>query len=150
MPDCATLARMRGDLLAAMKGKDADRVAAIRLLLAPLSNKKIDVGRDLTEDEVTAVLTTEAKKRREAAAAYRDGQRAELAEKEERELAVIAGYLPEQLSDAEVADLVDQAIASSGASKKSEIGKVMGLVMPKVKGRFDGARLKDIVLGKLS
>lgn len=140
---------MRADMREAMKAREAERLGAIRLLLASINGVEKDKGRDLSDEEVIDILSTEAKKRRESATAYRDGKRLELAEKEEAELAVILNYLPKQLTDEEVAAIVDEVIASTGASTKSEMGKVMGPVMGRVKGRFDGSRVKDIVMAKL-
>ncbi len=150
MSDAALLVRMKDDVKVAMKARESKRVEAIRLLLASLENKRIDAHDDLTDDAIIAVLTTEAKKRREAAKAFHDGNRTELAEQEEFELGVIQTYLPEPLSDEEVERLVDEAIAATGASSKAEMGKVMGKVMGQVKGRYDGSKLKDVVMGKLA
>ncbi len=144
------LETMRADMREAMKAREAERLGAIRLLLASINGVEKDKGRELSNEEVTDILSTEAKKRREAATAYRDGDRIELAEKEEAELAVILNYLPKQLTDEEVGAIVEEVIASTGASSKSEMGKVMGPVMGRVKGRFDGSRVKDIVMAKLA
>jgi len=143
------LETMRSNMREAMKAREAERLGTIRLLLASINGVEKDKGRELTDEEVTDILTTEAKKRREAAAAYRDGHRLELAEKEDGELEVILTYLPKQLTDEEVGAIVDEVIASTGASSKAEMGKVMGPVMARVKGRFDGSRVKDIVMAKL-
>ena len=119
------------------------------MLISSLDNARIELQRDLTEEDILEVLATEAKKRRESSQAYREGNRAELADKEDAELEVINEYLPEQLSDEEVGQLVEQTIAEVGASSKRDMGKVMGQVIPQVKGRFDGNRVKEIVLAKL-
>ncbi|QDG54892.1 GatB/YqeY domain-containing protein [Persicimonas caeni] len=140
---------MKADMKAAMKAREKDKLQTIRSLLSSLKNARIDKGDDLDEDEVISVLSTEAKKRREAAEMYADGGRDELAEKEEAEIKVIEEYLPEQMTDDEAEALVDEAIESTGASSKADMGKVMGYVMPKIKGRYEGSKMKDIVLGKL-
>ena len=150
MSEAATFQRLQSDMKEAMKARETERLEAIRLLISSLKNKAIDLARDLKEEEIIEVLSTEAKKRREAAQAFRDGDRTELADKEEAELKVIECYLPEQLSDEEVGAMVDEVIAATGASTKADMGKVMGGIMGKIKGRFDGSRAKDIVMSKLS
>jgi uncharacterized protein YqeY len=145
----ATMDKMKADMKAAMKSKEKEKLGTIRMLLSSLKNAEIDAGGELSEDDIIGVLSTEAKKRREAAQAYRDGDRDELADKEEAELAVVEEYLPKQLSDDEIAELVDEVIAQTGASTKADMGKVMGPMMGKVKGRADGSKVKDIVLSKL-
>ena len=149
MADAETLQQMKADMKAAMKAREKEKLQTIRTLLSSLKNARIDKGEDLDEDDIVSVLSTEAKKRREAAEAYSEGGRAELAEKEEAELEVIEEYLPPQMTDDEAEALVDEAIETTGASSKADMGKVMGFVMPKVKGRYDGSKVKDIVLGKL-
>ena len=149
MSEPEALIRLKSDMKEAMKARQAERLAAIRLLIASLQQKQIDQQKDLTDEQALDVLSTEAKKRREAAAAYRDGGRTELAEKEEGELKVIEDYLPKQLTPEEVEALVDEILEETGVTKKSDMGRVMGQLMPKVKGRFDGSQVKGIVMGKL-
>ena len=145
-----TLEQMKSDMKAAMKAKEKEKLATIRMLISSLNNAKIDLQRELTEDDIVGVLSTEAKKRREAAQAYHDGGRVELAEKEEAELVVVEHYLPKQLTDEEIGALVDEVIAQTGASTKADMGKVMGPMMGKVKGKADGSKVKDIVMSKLA
>jgi uncharacterized protein YqeY len=134
--------RLRADLTTAMKARDELRSSTLRMVLSAVTNAEVagKSAKVLTDDEVVAVLTTEAKKRREAAVAFAEGGRAESAEKERAEAAVIADYLPEQLTEAEVADIVAAAIESTGAAAEGmkAMGKVMGVVTPQVKGRADG------------
>ena len=134
--------RLRADLTTAMKARDELRSSTLRMVLSAVTNAEVagKSAKVLTDDEVVAVLTTEAKKRREAAVAFAEGGRAESAEKERAEAAVIADYLPEQLTEAEVADIVAAAIESTGAAADGmkAMGKVMGVVTPQVKGRADG------------
>ncbi len=144
-----THARLKEDMKTAMKAREKDRLQTIRMLLSSLKNEQIELQRDLTEEDILNVFSTEAKKRREAAKAYRDGDRLELAEQEEAELEVIADYLPKPLSDEEVGAIVEEVIASVGATSKKDMSKVMGPVMAKTKGRFEGSKVKDIVLAKL-
>ncbi len=149
MAEADTLTRLKTDMKTAMKARDSERLTTIRMLISALKNKQIDLGRDVTEDEIVTVLSTEAKKRREAAESYRGGGRDELADKEEAELVVIEDYLPRQLSEEEVGAIVDELIASTGAESKSDMGKVMGPLMGRIKGQFDGGAAKDIVMSKL-
>ncbi len=145
-----TLEQMKTDMKAAMKAKEKEKLMTIRMLISSLNNQKIELQRELTEDDIVGVLSTEAKKRREAAQAYRDGDRLELAEKEEFELGVVEDYLPKQLTDEEIGALVDEVIEQTGASTKADMGKVMGPMMGKVKGKADGSKVKDIVMSKLA
>ena len=149
MAEAETLQQMKADMKAAMKAREKVKLQTIRTLLSSLKNASIDKKGDLDEDDIIDVLSTEAKKRREAMDAYSEGGRDELAEQEEAELRVIEEYLPPQMSDEEAEALVDEAIEKTGASSKADMGKVMGYVMPKVKGVYDGSKVKDIVLGKL-
>lgn len=149
MADTETIEQLKSDMKTAMKAREKQRLQTIRTLISSLNNARIAKGGELEEEDVVSVLSTEAKKRREAMQAYTEGGREELAEKEEQELRVIEDYLPPQLSDEEAEALVDEVIAQTGASSKADMGKVMGAIMPKVKGRYDGSKVKDIVLGKL-
>jgi len=135
--------RLRTDLTAAMKARDEVRSSTLRMVLTAITNAEVagKEAKTLTDEEIIGVLSTEAKKRREAAVAFEDGGRAEMAAKEAAEGAVIAEYLPAQLSEAEVADIVSAAIEQTGAAGEGmkAMGKVMGVVQPQVKGRADGA-----------
>ena len=134
--------RLRADLTASMKARDEVRSSTLRMVLTAITNAEVagKQARELSDDDVVGVLSSEAKKRREAAAAFADGGRAEMAAKETAEAAVIAEYLPAQLSDAEIADLVTSAIAQTGAAAEGmrAMGKVMGALQPQVRGRADG------------
>jgi len=149
MAEAETYVQMQSDMKDAMRARDAERRDTLRMLISVLKNKKIEVQRDLTEEDILSVLSTEAKKRRESAQAYHDGDRPELAAKEEAELVIIEEYLPQQLTDDEALEIVKQAIADTGASSKRDMGKVMGKVMPQFKGRYDGSKVKDLVLANL-
>ena len=136
--------RLRADLTAAIKTRDEVRSSTIRMVLTAITNAEVagKEARELSDDEVVGVLSTEAKKRREAATAFDDGGRAEMADKERAEAAVIADYLPEQLSEEEIVALVTAAVEQTGAAGEGmkAMGKVMGVVQPQVKGRADGGR----------
>jgi uncharacterized protein YqeY len=135
--------RLRADLTTAIKGRDEVRSSTLRMVLTAITNAEVagKEARELSDDDIIGVLSTEAKKRREAAVAFSDGNRPEMAAKETAEAAVIADYLPEQLSAEEIADLVTSAIVQVGAAGEGmkAMGRVMGVVQPLVKGRADGA-----------
>ena len=134
------LEQIQGDVKDAMKAGEKERVHALRLVVNELQKAAKENGGDEIE-----VLQRERKRRYEAAEAYRDGGRAELAEAEEREAELIGAYMPEQLSDEQLSAIVGDAVAESGASSPKEMGKVMALVMPQVKGRADGKRVSAAV-----
>jgi uncharacterized protein len=140
----AVLERVQDDVTQALKAGDRERVHALRLIVAELQK----AAKDDSAEEVE-VLQRERKRRLEAAEAYRDGGRDDLASSEEREAEIISGYMPDQLSDQELGALVGDAVAESGADSPSEMGRVMSLVMPKVKGRADGKRVSELVREKL-
>lgn len=144
--------RLKTDLTSAMRSRDELRTATIRMALTSITNAEVAgaQARELSDDEVIGVLTKEAKKRREAAQAFRDGGRPDRAEREDAEAAVLADYLPEPLSDDELARLVNAAIAESGAESPRDMGKVMKLVQPQVAGRADGGRVAAVVKARLT
>ena len=155
MLDMATLKeQLRADLTAAMKDRDALRSSTLRMVLTAVTNAEVSgkEARELSDDEVVGVMTTEAKRRREAATAFEDGGRPESAAKERAEAEVIAAYLPEQLSAEEVAGIVAAAVEQTGAAGEGmrAMGKVMGVVQPQVKGRADGAAVAAEVRKQLS
>jgi len=135
--------RLRTDLTASIKARDEVRSSTLRMVLTAITNAEVagKEARELSDDEVVGVLSSEAKKRREAATAFDEGDRPEMAEKERAEAAVIADYLPEQLSEEEIVALVTAAVEQTGAAGEGmkAMGKVMGVVQPQVKGRADGA-----------
>ena len=141
----AVVDQVQEDAITALKAGDRERVGALRLIASELQKAVKDGG----DDEV-AVLQRERKRRLESAAAYRDGGREDLATAEESEAELIAGYMPEQLGDAELAAIVEAAVAESGASSPREMGDVMKLVMPQVRGRADGKRVSAAVKEKLT
>lgn len=144
--------RLQTDLTAAMRSKDELRTATIRMALTAITNAEVagKQARELSDDEVIGVLSKEAKKRREAAQAFRDGGRTDRAEREDAEAAVLADYLPEPLSDDELARLVDAAIAETGAESPRDMGKVMKLVQPQVAGRAEGSKVAAAVKARLA
>jgi len=144
--------RLRADLNAAMRARDQVRMRTLRMALTSITNEEVAgaAARDLTDDEIVKVLTREARKRREAAEAFSAAGRGDQAAAERAEGEVLAGYLPAQLSDDELATLVDAAIAETGASGMASMGQVMKTVTPRVAGRADGARIAAEVRRRLS
>jgi uncharacterized protein len=154
VPMSALKDRLRQDLTAAMKARDELRASTLRMVLTAVTNAEVagKQARELSDDDIVGVLTSEAKKRREAATAYDEAGRDESASKERAEAEVIAEYLPEQLTEAEIADIVRRAIEQSGAADEGmrAMGKVMGIVQPQVKGRADGGAVAAEVRRRLS
>jgi uncharacterized protein YqeY len=144
--------RLRADLNAAMRARDQVRMRTLRMALTSITNEEVAgaSARDLTDDEIVKVLTREARKRREAAEAFSAAGRGDQAAAERAEGEVLAGYLPAQLSDDELAALVDAAITETGASGMASMGQVMKTVTPRVAGRADGARVAAQVRRRLS
>lgn len=140
---------LTADMKAAMKARDKDRLQTIRMLISGVKNTMIDKPEISEADEID-YLSTEAKKRRQSIEAYEQADREDLAEIERQELAVIEHYLPKQLSDDEVREIVRAAVAETGASGPSDLGRVMGKVMPQIKGRYDGAKVRPLVQDLLS
>jgi len=135
---------------AAMRAKDAARLSAIRLLLAGIKQREVDERKELGDAEVTAVIEKMIKQRRESIAQYEKAARQDLAEVEKFELGVLSAYLPQQMSDAEIEQQVQKAIAESGASGVKDMGKVMAALKPKLAGRADMAKVSALVKTKLS
>ena len=144
--------RLRADLNAAMRARDQVRMRTLRMALTSITNEEVAgaAARDLSDDEIVRVLTREARKRKEAAEAFSAAGRDDRAAAERAEGDVLAGYLPAQLSDDELAALVAEAIAETGASGMTSMGLVMRTVTPRIAGRADGARVAAEVRRRLS
>ena len=144
--------RLRADLTGAIRARDEVTTATLRMALAAISTEEVagSSARQLSDDEVLKVLARESKKRREAADAFGSAGRAELAERERAEGSVLERYLPAQLSDAEVGELVAAAIAETGASGMQQMGAVMRVAQQKAAGRADGKRLSTEVRRQLT
>ena len=146
--------RLRTDLTAAIKARDEVRSSTLRMVLTAITNAEVagKQSKELTDEDIVGVLSSEAKKRREAAEAFDDAGRTESAAKERSEAEVIADYLPEQLDEQQIADLVTSAIAQTGAAGEGmrAMGKVMGVVQPQVKGRADGGAVAAEVRRQLA
>ena len=131
--------RIQADQKSALKAGEKERLSALRLLSSELKNRRIELGRDLTDEDAIEVLMKALKQRRESEEQYTKGGRPELAAREAAEAEVIRGYLPAQLSDEELDAMIDAAIAEAGATTMKDMGAVMGRLMPKLKGRAEGA-----------
>lgn len=140
-------AKLRNDLTEAIRARDEIKSGTIRMVLTAITNEEVagKVAKELSDAEVITVLSREAKKRREAAEAYEAAGRADKAALEKSEGEIIAGYLPQQLSESEVAALVAAAIAATGATGPGDMGKVMGILKPQVAGKADGAMVSGLV-----
>jgi len=141
--------RVREDRLAARKARDTDRVTALGGLLAALQEAGVQARGELSEQDEIALLRRERKRREEGAASFREGGREEDARKEEEEAALIGAYLPAEMDEAELAAIVDAAIAEAGATSPRELGAVMKLVMARTEGRADGKAVSALVRGRL-
>ena len=144
------LEQLSSDLKTAMKAKDKLRLAVIRSLKTALTNAKISAGQDLSSDEELSVLSSQLKQRKDSLAEFEKVDRADLAEQTKAEIEIVQAYLQEQLDEAAVVTIVDEAMQATGATSKADFGKVMQYVMPKVKGRADGAMVNQVVKSKLS
>jgi uncharacterized protein YqeY len=141
---------IEGELKEAMKARDAERRDALRLILNALKSSEKELQRPLSEDEELQVLQRERKRRLEAADAFRSGGREEQAVSEERELEILEEFMPEPLSEDEIEEIIDDAIAEVGATSMADLGRVMADVMPQIAGRADGSQVSQIVREKLA
>lgn len=144
--------KIQDQLKAAMIAKDEERLSTIRMLKSAIQYYEIQkggAGYEATDEDIIDVIGKEIKKRRESIELYVKGGRQELADKEQRELATLQEYLPDQLSEDEIRSLIDEAISVSGASTIADMGKVMGALSSKTKGRADGSLVSSIVREKL-
>jgi hypothetical protein len=144
------IGRLEGELEQAMKARDAERRDALRLILASLRSAEKELQRPLHDEEELQVLQRERKKRAEAAEAFRSAGREEQADAEELELEVLAEFMPEPLSEEELDEIVDNAIAETGATSMRDLGRVMADVMPQIAGRADGSAVSQLVREKLA
>jgi uncharacterized protein len=142
--------RIEGELTDAMRARDDARRDTLRLILSSLRSAEKELQRPLHDDEELQVLQRERKRRREAADAFREGDRPEQAAAEEAELAVLEEFMPEPLSEDELEDIVDDVIAEVGATSLRDMGRVMADVMPQVSGRADGSVVSQLVREKLA
>ncbi|PFA64451.1 hypothetical protein CN378_14775 [Bacillus sp. AFS015802] len=145
------LNRLNDDMKQAMKNKEKEKLSVIRMLKASLQNEAIKHGKqELSEDEELTVLSREVKQRKDSLQEFQNAGRDDLVEKIQTELTYVEIYMPKQLSEEEVSAIVQQTVAETGATSKADMGKVMGAIMPKLKGKADGALVNKLVLQHLS
>lgn len=144
--------KLQEDLKSAMLSKEEEKLSVIRMLKSSIQYFEIQkgAGHEATDDEIIEVIGREVKKRKESIEMYEKGGRQELADKEKSELKILQTYLPEQLSEEDVRKFVEEAITQTGSTQMSDMGKVMGALMPKVKGKADGNLISALVREKLT
>ncbi len=142
--------RIDQDIKEALKSKDSVRVNVLRMLKSEIKYKEIDKGSELSDDEVISVLSSSIKKRKDSIQQFEKGGRDDLASREKAELELVFKYLPEQLTEEELSQIISQAIEELNATGVPDLGKVMKVIMPKVKGRADGKRVNQMVSSQLS
>ena len=141
--------QLMADMKEAMKAHDKDRLAVIRMVRGAIRQQEIDGKKELGDSDVIAVISKEVKMRRDSIEEFKKGDRQDLVEKTQAEIEVLMPYMPAQLSEAEVSELVKAAVEETGAKTQKDMGKVMGKLMPKVKGRADGKMVNNIVRSML-
>jgi uncharacterized protein len=145
------LDRLNDDMKQAMKNREKDKLSVLRMLKAALQNEAIKLGKsELSEDEELTVLSRELKQRKDSLQEFENAGRADLVEKTKAEIEVVQSYMPKPLTEEELLEIVKQTIAEVGASSKADMGKVMGAIMPKVKGKADGSLVNKLVQQQLS
>ena len=137
--------KIESDFKEAFKGKDGVRLSALKMLRAEIHNTEIAKRKELDDEEIIEVVLREIKKGKDAIGLYEKGDRRELAEKEKAEIKVLSAYLPKQISEQEVRNLVKRAVEQSGATSVKEMGKVMAVLMPQIKGKADNSLVSNIV-----
>jgi len=142
--------RITEDMKAAMRAKEAARLSAIRLLLSAMKQREVDERIELTDADVMGIIEKMIKQRRESIVQYEKGGRADLADAENFEVGVLSAYLPQQMSEADVAAAIDAALAETGAKAMPDMGKVMAILKPKLAGRADMGKVSALVKSKLS
>jgi len=150
MSDTSLKLRITDDVKTAMRNKDKDRLGTLRLITAAIKQKEVDERIELNDEQVISVLEKMIRQRKDSIEQYENAGRTELADKEKAELAIINEYMPAQLSEAEISAAIDAAIAETGASEIKEMGKVMGLLKPKLAGRADMGQVSALIKQKLS
>jgi len=144
------LERLNSDIIQAMKNKEKDKLSVIRMIKSSLQNEAIKFGKEISEEDEITVLSREVKQRKDSLHEFDKAGRQDLVEKIRTELQYVELYMPKQLSEEEVIEIVKQAVSETGASTKAEMGKVMAVIMPKVKGKADGSFVNKLVQQHLS
>jgi len=138
------------DMKAAMRAKETARLGAIRLLLAAMKQREVDERIELTDADVVAIIEKMLKQRRDSITQYKAANRQDLVDVEEFEVTVLQGYMPQQLSEAEIASAIAEAIAATGAAGPQDMGKVMGVIKPKLAGRADMGKVSGLIKAQLT
>ncbi len=138
------------DMKSAMRAKETARLGAIRLLLAAMKQREVDARIELTDADVVAIIEKMLKQRRDSISQYKAANRQDLVDVEEFEVTVLQAYMPQQLSDAEIASAIAEAIAATGAAGPQDMGKVMGVVKPKLAGRADMGKVSALIKAQLT
>jgi len=141
--------QLNEDIKSAMKAREAERLAALRLMLSAVKQREVDERITLDDAGVVATIEKMMKQRKDSIAQYERAQRQDLADKEKYEISVLEAYMPKQLSEAEVGAIIDAAVAATGAKSPADMGKVMGVVKPQLAGRADMGRVSALVKGRL-
>ncbi|WP_079530317.1 MULTISPECIES: GatB/YqeY domain-containing protein [Halobacillus] len=144
------LERLNQDMKAAMKARDKKTLGVIRMVKASMQNEAIKLGEDLSEEEELTVLSREVKQRKDSLQEFKEAGREDLVEGLNEEIEILQVYMPKQLTEEELEQIVQETIEEVGASSKSDMGKVMSAVMPKVKGKTEGSKVNKLVLKQLS
>ncbi|WP_280768508.1 GatB/YqeY domain-containing protein [Salipaludibacillus daqingensis] len=144
------LDQLNQDMKDAMRNRDKQRLSVIRSVKSSLQNDQINKGEELSDDEILTVLNREMNQRKESLYEFEKADRKELVDKTNAEIQLLSEYMPSQLSDEELQLIVTETVEEVGAKSKSDMGKVMGAIMPKVKGRTDGSKVKNFVQQSLS
>lgn len=142
--------RITNDMKEAMKKKDALRLSCLRMIIADIKNAVIAKQKDLKDDDIIDILQRQIKQHKDSIESFKKGDRQEMADKEQKELLIIQSYLPQQLGEDEIRNIITDSIAQTGAQGAKDMGKVMAAVMPKIKGRADGKIVNKIVLELLN
>ena len=150
MTDSALKTRITDDVKTAMRSKDKERLGTLRLLTAAIKQIEVDQRIELDDDQIIAIIEKMLKQRKDSIEQFEKAGRNELAEIEIKEVAILKEFMPEQLSDADVDALIDEAIAATGASEMKDMGKVMGLLKPKLAGKADMGAVSGKIKAKLS
>jgi len=144
------LERLNNDMKQAMKNKEKDKLSVIRMLKASIQNEALKLRQDLTDDEELTVLSRELKQRKDSLQEFENAGRSDLVDKVRTELVYVEAYMPEQLSEEDISKIVKQTIEEVNATSKADMGRVMGALMPKVKGKADGSLVNKLVQQHLS
>lgn len=142
--------KIEQDIIEAMKAHDDNVVSVLRMLKSAIQNAAIQKQKDLADDDILGVIQSQIKSRQDSITMYEQGNRPELAAKEKSEIEILKQYLPEQMSEDEIREIVKKAIADTGAADIKDMGRVMGQIMPQTKGKADGALVSQIVKEELS